>query len=900
MDKKMMNNEELKGRTEKDMFPETQDDSAAELQSPEGTGQPMAQGMPLPSMKPESVSANMFQQAKDTSGGSESQPSRVAGERAGKGMPIPGMDSAHESESAPAAEQETLAEHPEDETSVLQRFPASEGMRAAPESAIVGIVEVEFRKEVLPTLTLPDTLEGERTPTVSSQENENLDEFNRIIQSHHLNRAEPSFDISDEMLHAPEENVDEAGNPLPDLRNFVTLYFPGEEDTKKIAEELNKLPQVERAVAISGFLPPQVSDPLVGNSDQVVLDPHTNIENQWYIHRTKANKAWNMASGAGVVIADIDWGYRLSHIDLNAHIDFSRAYNSFDGGTNVSWGDVSHGTAVMGIAGGVANNAGMAGVAYNSVLWPIQGNSGPGQSLGGSSWARAIDWVTSTSSNNRRKVIILEVQTNSFGNIEMVPSVNAAIRHAIAQGVVVCVAAGNGNRDASLDDANNPIPETGSILVGATAYHATENRRAGFSNFGPRITVSAPGDAGHDLTCASTGDTAYRNGFGGTSGATPKVAGTVALMLEANPALTHAQIREILNRTGMPVVTAAATPVGTFLNAEAAVMAAGGAVSEDLNLFVRGGDQALWHRGQLMPLGAWSNWKSLGGTVQNIAAGKNKDGRLEVFAIGSDHALWHRWQLSPRGPWSNWASMGGWIDTLAVTQNQDGRLEVFARGGDKALWHIWQTSPSNGWSGWASMGGWVDMVRVGRNKDGRLEVFARGSDKAVWHQWQASPSSGPWSGWHSLGGWVDMLEVGNNQDGRLEIFARGSNGAVWHIWQTRPSSGPWSGWASLGGWVDMLRVGRNKDGRLEIFARGSDKAVWNIWQTSPNSGWSGWNSLGGWIDLLQVGHNRDGRLEVFARGSDGAVWHRWQMSPSSGPWSGWASLGGWIDILTVI
>ena len=42
-------------------------------------------------------------------------------------------------------------------------------------------------------------------------------------------------------------------------------------------------------------------------------------------------------------------------------------------------------------------------------------------------------------------MVILEVQTSAFGNYEQVPSVNAAIKTAIASGVVVCVAAGNGD-----------------------------------------------------------------------------------------------------------------------------------------------------------------------------------------------------------------------------------------------------------------------------------------------------------------------------------------------------------------------------------------------------------------------------------------------------------------------
>ena len=137
---------------------------------------------------------------------------------------------------------------------------------------------------------------------------------------------------------------------------------------------------------------------------------------------------------------------------------------------------------------------------------------------------------------------------------------------------MVCVAAGNGNRDATLaDDNQTPIKETGSILVGATAFDPTDNVPASFSNFGSTVVVCAPGDSLHDLTCASTADSAYRNGFGGTSGATPKVAGTAALILEMNSALSHNEVRDILSTTGLAIMGKA---IGTFLQADAAVQRA--------------------------------------------------------------------------------------------------------------------------------------------------------------------------------------------------------------------------------------------------------------------------------------------------------------------------------------
>ena len=780
---------------------------------------------------------------------------------------------------------------------------APDGPRLEP-----GVVEVQFRDGVAPTLSrsTPDA-----APTITGSAVADLGGVNDILRRHGLRSAEPTLQVSHDEARQAQAVAASQGIDAPSLSHFVTLHFTEDADTSQIADELRALPDVETAIAVPAAAPPTagtlstlevgavappatpLTEPLVGTGDVVVLDPVTGLENQWYLFRCHVDRAWGRSSGAGVVIADIDWGFRTSHQDLSGR--FGRVYNAFDGGSDVTHGgSVFHGTGVTGFLGAAVNGRGIAGIAYGATLWGVQADSGPGTGLGGNAWARAIDWVRTTSSGISRKVVNLEVQTGNFGNYEQVPSVAAAIKTAIGAGVVVCVAAGNGDKDASLDDSGNPIPETGSILVGATAYDSSINKRAWFSNYGSRIVVAAPGDPSHDLTCDATSDTAYRNGFGGTSGATPKVAGVAALMLAVNPSLTHADVRRILNATGAALTPDPGKALGTFLDADAAVrQAAVGAVGR-VEVFARGSDKALWHTWQTTPGGAWSGWRSEGGWIDLLDATRNADGRLEVFARGSDKALWHTWQTTPGGAWSGWTSVGGWIDLLAPGVNEDGRLEVFARGSDQALWHTWQTAPGGAWSGWRSEGGWIDLLDVARNADGRLEVFARGSDKALWHNWQTTPNGG-WSGWYSLGGWIDLLASGVNEDGRLEVFVRGSDKAVWHNWQTTPG-GAWSGWYSLGGWIDLLDVARNADGRLEVFARGSDAALWHIWQTTPGGAWSGWRTEGGWIDRLSCTQNQDGRIEAFARGSDDALWHTWQTTPNGG-WSGWRSLGGWIDLL---
>jgi C1A family cysteine protease len=147
-------------------------------------------------------------------------------------------------------------------------------------------------------------------------------------------------------------------------------------------------------------------------------------------------------------------------------------------------------------------------------------------------------------------------------------------------------------------------------------------------------------------------------------------------------------------------------------------------------------------------VGPWGGWASQGGvlTTEPVVA-QNADGRLEVFVRGTDNAMWHKWQTAPSNGWSGWASRGGVLTSVpALGRNHDGRLEAFVRGTDNACWHMWQTAPNGNWSGWAFLGGALaGRAAVAQNADGRLEVFVRGApDNALKHRWQTAPSNG-WS-----------------------------------------------------------------------------------------------------------------------------------------------------------
>jgi len=290
-------------------------------------------------------------------------------------------------------------------------------------------------------------------------------------------------------------------------------------------------------------------------------------------------------------------------------------------------------------------------------------------------------------------------------------------------------------------------------------------------------------------------------------------------------------------------------------------------------------------------------WSSLGGTIESLSVGANKDNRLEAFGRGPAGDLAHVWDTGGAG-WSTWASLDGppnvaLVRAPVVAANADGRLEAFARGSDGALWHVWQTSPGDGWDGWSSLGGQIrDLIVVAANANGALSVFAPTPNGDVGVITQSAPSNG-WGAWGTLGGSVpDVVAVGRNADGRLEVFARGNDGALWHNLQTA-ANGAWTtGWTSLGGSVqNALAVGANQDGRLQAFTCADDDTVGTVAQTAAGGPWGAWSSLGGSVGhALGVGTQADGRLEVVAAGTDNELAHAGQAA-LNGAFGAWAPFG---------
>lgn len=311
--------------------------------------------------------------------------------------------------------------------------------------------------------------------------------------------------------------------------NFGDVYY--------LDREPLMLPLASRHPDFSGVIYPNVPPP-VNEGQNTEGDP--SLRNQWWIDKLGVKNAWSMATGRGVVIADCDAGYYHDESDLHRNMILNARYDlaDHDQPRIVKDGPYAfHGTAVAAIMAGVLDNLGTNGIAYNSSVIPLQNYNYDAQLDDIDKEEATAQCVLKAIAMREVDIIVLENQTQN-GSSETFVGTRDAVRLAVRAGMIVVSAAGN----ASVELTDERKDDTGSIIVGALDKTA---RSAPFSNYGERVTVGAFGEQLYTLY----GPGGRFGDFGGTSGATPQVAATVALMKEVHPYLTPELARQILRDT---------------------------------------------------------------------------------------------------------------------------------------------------------------------------------------------------------------------------------------------------------------------------------------------------------------------------------------------------------------
>ncbi|HVL87671.1 MAG TPA: S8 family serine peptidase [Candidatus Thermoplasmatota archaeon] len=317
------------------------------------------------------------------------------------------------------------------------------------------------------------------------------------------------------------------------------------------------------------------------------------------------------ATGRGVTVAVVDSGIDTTHPDFPCVLaNVKYAHGAWHGSPSDLDG---HGTHVAGI---VAGSGGESGGRYRGVA--------PGACLVGLDFSvsftttaalSAFDWILTNKDRYNIRVV-----SNSWGRAERDAHYDAqdplqrAIQRLTDEGIVVVFSAGNGGPGPSTlsSEAQNPH----AITVGGTDKAGV---LGSYSGRGPAVgrdrlaldfikpdlvapgssvvsarSASATGDPTSRIVRAQQADAVSSARYlelSGTSQAAPFVAGIVAAMLEANPSLTPARVKNILREAAIDLGPRGPDPEYGFglVDGRDAVLLARNLPEDHGNVLVAGG-----------------------------------------------------------------------------------------------------------------------------------------------------------------------------------------------------------------------------------------------------------------------------------------------------------------------
>lgn len=405
--------------------------------------------------------------------------------------------------------------------------------------------------------------------------------------------------ITDPEWHRLDDSVPEAlvdqweldgelatGEDLYNLNNIFRLRIgPTPATVWDVGSVLEDLPSVMHARPVP--LPPELPAPnYQSNQGYLASAASTPVG-------IDALASWGLlgGDGTGVTVCDLEYSWNTSHLDLGQ-------LASAELNTNIGdpFSSTDHGTAVAGVLAADANASGVTGICFGATLRTCGTYYGVPQT-----WNPAGAMMVAMASLTAGDVMVLEQQWSYTGNtLNYIPvewytdvspygqsanSVYSAIRTAVANGIHVVEAGGNGGVDTGTLSWQ---PDSGAVIVGAGGAYLGgthpngDLQKLAFSSYGPRFDLQGWGE---DVVTCGYGDL-YNGGandlytalFDGTSSATPVVAGAIACVSgwhQANVggAVTPALMRQTLINTGTPQAVSPSGNIGPRPDISAAIAA---------------------------------------------------------------------------------------------------------------------------------------------------------------------------------------------------------------------------------------------------------------------------------------------------------------------------------------
>ena len=354
------------------------------------------------------------------------------------------------------------------------------------------------------------------------------------------------FDYRKEFPDAirPEKEFNEYGHRMSDITTIYRLVFRNDVDVYQAVSYLSKCREVEYAEPLYNVSLLEVPD------DPLALPQNANGDGayQYWTRNVHSYEAWDICKGdTSIVIGISDTGTGLTHRDLEGNIKINYddvpdgIDNDNDGfvdnykGWNFAYDNNNaqiphgcnsneHGAYVSGIAAAVTGNGiGVSGAGYKCKFVPLRIMNDEGSLV---NVYQSIVYAA----NHRFNVV-----NCSWGSTSYQQMGQDVIDYAVVNfDVLVVAAAGNEGVEGKF------YPASFEHVVSVAATNKDDSKWNN-SSFSTTVDVSAPG-----TMFVSTSENGYATMWGGTSFASPIVAGSAGILRSYYPTYNAQQIGEII------------------------------------------------------------------------------------------------------------------------------------------------------------------------------------------------------------------------------------------------------------------------------------------------------------------------------------------------------------------
>ncbi|EOC99582.1 S8 family serine peptidase [Caldisalinibacter kiritimatiensis] len=390
----------------------------------------------------------------------------------------------------------------------------------------------------------PDKSEVEKDQTPKKEISKMYDKNNNKIFENLEKKLEKASDKENLPVIVVFKNKPDKNNLKNILGNYKTKHEY--KNIPAIAMELNK-GQIKKLTKLDLIEHIEYDEPVRAFNDTANYWFGTEKARSDFNVEGDKDGSINQYSKYDIVVAVIDTGIDYTHVDLDGSKVI--AWKDYVNGRTTPYDDNDHGTHVAGIIAGEGDgNPDYKGVAEGAALVGLKvlDKRGSGSM---SDVTAAIDWCVTYKDTYGIDVINLSLGTSSSS--DGTDATSLAVNNAVDNGITVVVAAGNAGPAkytiGSPGAAEKAITVAAMADVGELGFNLTD-----FSSRGPtadgrtKPDVSAPG---YNITAPEANSSNGYITYSGTSMATPFTAGTVALMLDANPSLSPTEIKNILMNT---------------------------------------------------------------------------------------------------------------------------------------------------------------------------------------------------------------------------------------------------------------------------------------------------------------------------------------------------------------